>query len=391
MKTLIADDDGIARRILRAALTRWGYEVVEATNGEEALEQLRGPTAPELAVLDWVMPGLSGPEVCRILKSRARKPDPYVILLTAKTHWKDVVAGLESGADDYVTKPYQVEELRARVAVGRRLRSLQEELVHLNEELESRVSDRTERIRRLLDLDQEMFEKLGHDMRTPLTPLKALLPILVEDEPDTARRESLALCLGQVRDLDRLAKRVADLGRLESHRTSMVFGPVRLAAVAEAALSHLESRGVKTNTGDGRTRVVVNVPAEMEVHGDVSWLQRVLEDLLDNALRFSPEDVPASLDAETEGDKVLVAVTDRGCGIDPAHVDRIFDPFFTGDPARSRRCASGIGLSICRRVIERHGGRIWAESDGTGNGTRIRFSLPRAPTTESAGKEQEVR
>ena len=113
---------------------------------------------------------------------------------------------------------------------------------------------------------------------------------------------------------------------------------------------------------------------------------RVFEDLIDNALRFSPEDSEVSVTAEGGGDQVVISVTDRGCGITPDQIGRIFDPFFTGDPARTHRCASGLGLSICRRVVERHGGRIWAESEGLGCGATVRFSLPRSAAAAGGGK-----
>lgn len=385
MKILIADDDTTTRRMLRAVLTRLGYEVVEARNGTEAWEHLTGPSAAPLAVLDWMMPGMSGPEVCRKVKGLRRAPEPYVILLTARTHSKDIVAGLDSGADDYVAKPYQVDELRARVAVGRRMLTLQSELVALNEQLEDRVRDRTDRIRGLLEREQELILKLGHDLRTPLTPLMGLLPILVGDEQDAQRRESLVLCLEQVRDLARLAKQVFDLGRLESPRTSLVFAPVQLRSVTEAALAHL---GIDAGGPESWRRVDVEVPPTLEVSGDVAWLQRVFEDLLDNAMRFSPDDSVAKVSAEDGEQAVVVSVTDQGRGMAPEQLERAFEPFYTGDPARTRRNASGLGLSICRRVIERHGGRIWAESAGLGCGTSVRFTLPRSAPVMRSGRVQ---
>lgn len=375
MKALIADDDSTTRRMLRIVLDRSGYEVVEARNGDEAWEHFSGPAPAPLAIMDWIMPGLSGPDLCRRLKEGGQRPGPYVILLTARTHWKDVVLGLEAGADDYVVKPYQVDELRARVAVGRRIVSLQQELVVLNERLEQRVQERTERIQELLEQDRELILHLGHDLRTPLTPLKALLPVLLADEKDADRRESLGLCMSQVEYLRRLATRVLDLGRLESSRTALDLRPVRLLPLAAAAAELFEARASERMEAR-RTRIELS--PTLEVRGDAVWLERLFQELLDNAFRFSPPGTPITVSAECRGQEVVVSVTDCGRGLDPDRVGRVFDPFYTGDEARTNRNASGLGLAICRRISVRHGGRIWAESAGAGHGTSIRFTLPGA-------------
>lgn len=131
LKILIGEDDAVSRRILHSFLTRWGFDVVAAADGWEAWQAMEGRDAPSLAILDWVMPGLDGLEVCR--RIRARQPTGrlsfvYVILLTSKGNKDDVVRGLDAGADDYVTKPFDREELRARVQVGARMIQLQNNL-----------------------------------------------------------------------------------------------------------------------------------------------------------------------------------------------------------------------------------------------------------------------
>ena len=128
MKVLIAEDDTVSRRLLEATLIRWGYEVVVASDGVEAWEALRSDGAPSLAILDWMMPGLDGLEVCRRIRKMPSSTPPYLILLTAKGGREDLVTGLEAGANDYVTKPFNREELRARVQVGVRMVELQQHL-----------------------------------------------------------------------------------------------------------------------------------------------------------------------------------------------------------------------------------------------------------------------
>jgi sigma-B regulation protein RsbU (phosphoserine phosphatase) len=137
VKVLIAEDDIVSCRLLEATLTKWGYEVVVTCDGLQALAAIQGTDAPPLAILDWMMPELDGIEVCRRARSMHSPTPPYLILLTAKGRREDVITGLEAGANDYVTKPFNREELRARIRVGMRLVELQHSLadrVHALEE-----------------------------------------------------------------------------------------------------------------------------------------------------------------------------------------------------------------------------------------------------------------
>lgn len=140
MRVLIAEDDPISRRLLEATLTRWGYGVVVTADGTEAWEALRRGDAPSLVILDWMMPGMDGPEVCREARAIPRATPPYIILLTAKGRREDIVAGLEAGANDYITKPFDREELRARVAVGVRVLGLQQSLLERVRALEEALA-----------------------------------------------------------------------------------------------------------------------------------------------------------------------------------------------------------------------------------------------------------
>jgi two-component system cell cycle response regulator len=133
---LIAEDDPIFRRILESWFKKWDYRVTAVENGLEAWEVLQKEDAPQLAILDWMMPGMDGIELCRRIRSRNQGPYRYVLLLTAKDDKQDVVAGLEAGADDYLTKPFDVDELRARVRAGKRILDLQAALIHAKDDLQ---------------------------------------------------------------------------------------------------------------------------------------------------------------------------------------------------------------------------------------------------------------
>jgi two-component system, cell cycle response regulator len=137
---LIAEDDAVSRRLLEQAVHSWGYSTICVTDGASALAKLSSPNGPRLAILDWEMPGLSGPQVCRILRARTASPYVYLVLLTARTAREHLVTGLASGADDYVLKPFDPIELQLRVRTGQRIVELQHELLAARQELERRAN-----------------------------------------------------------------------------------------------------------------------------------------------------------------------------------------------------------------------------------------------------------
>lgn len=128
MKVLVAEDDAVSRRILTTSLPKWGYEVLVVTDGDSAWEALQGEDRPRLALLDWMMPGADGAELCRRLRARPGDPYVYVIMLTALSREEDIVRGMEAGADDFVSKPFHASELRVRLRAGERVIDLQRKL-----------------------------------------------------------------------------------------------------------------------------------------------------------------------------------------------------------------------------------------------------------------------
>lgn len=145
MQILVAEDDPVTAKILERLLRDWGYQPELVADGLAALEALSRPNAPKLAILDWMMPGLEGPQICTAVRSRNELDPPYLMILTSKDREEDIVAGLWSGADDYITKPFDYAELRARIQVGERVVKLQQQLNERVEALESALH----RIRRL--------------------------------------------------------------------------------------------------------------------------------------------------------------------------------------------------------------------------------------------------
>jgi len=186
MRILIAEDEAVSRLRLQARLVKWGYEVVVARDGSEAWDLLQAPDAPSLAVIDWMMPGIDGPELCRRIRRQAREPYVYVVLLTGKGRKEDLIEGLEAGADDFVTKPVDAQELEVRIRGGQRIVSLHTEL------LASR---------------QAMWFQATHDALTHAWNRRAALDAL-EREAARTEREGTAFSIA-LADLDHF-KRIND-------------------------------------------------------------------------------------------------------------------------------------------------------------------------------------
>lgn len=140
MKVLIADDSATSRELLRRALSHWGYELVMAEDGRQAWEILAQPDPPPMAILDWVMPHMTGPDVCRKIRETHREPYTYILLLTSKNTKGEIVEGMEAGADDYIVKPFDQHELQVRLRAGKRIIDLQMDLLRAQEELRERAN-----------------------------------------------------------------------------------------------------------------------------------------------------------------------------------------------------------------------------------------------------------
>lgn len=208
MKILIADDEALSRRLLEKTLERAGYDVIAVEDGKQALEHLRQPDGPRLALLDWVMPELDGPAVCRAVRKRTEQTYVYMVLLTSKGSKEETVLGLESGADDYLTKPFNAEELRARLRVGERILLLEDRLVEARENMRFRAT---------------------HDPLTSLLNRGAVLDLLGR-ELNRSHRENKSTAI-LLADLDHF-KRVNDtMGHVVGDEVLMEVANRLLAAV----------------------------------------------------------------------------------------------------------------------------------------------------------------
>ena len=177
MRVLAAEDNPVFQSMLRSMLTRWGYDAVIAGDGSEAWNRLQSDDAPRLAVLDWMMPGMDGVEICRRVRAAAREPYIYILLLTARTDSQDLIEGMDAGADDYLTKPFNAHELRVRLRAGKRILDLQEELLQTREAL--RLQATHDSLTGLLNR-ASIFETLHRDLARAARERQPVAVLLVD-------------------------------------------------------------------------------------------------------------------------------------------------------------------------------------------------------------------
>lgn len=209
MKILIAEDDTTSKTMLEAILRKWGHEVISHATGMDAWEAMQASDAPRLLILDWVMPGMDGLVLCRKLREQTRSDPIYIIMLTAHGERANIVQGLDAGADDYITKPYDSDELRARLNVGLRILDLQSELA------------KRERLQGVL----EMAGGVCHELNQPLQSLLGYADLLMLDmAPDDPRKDML-------KKMQKAVMHVGDLTRkimgITQYRTKDHFGKIR--------------------------------------------------------------------------------------------------------------------------------------------------------------------
>ena len=391
-RILAVDDDPDYLALLGDRLRKRGYDVVRAASGEEALQLLSLQTA-DCILLDRSMAGIGGLETCKRLKAAPGVRDIPLIMLTATDNRDAVIEGLSAGADDYLTKGSGFEVLTARVQAQIRRKQIEDEQRHVRERLlrseveasEARMArDLAEKRAALADQFEQANAELvrtnheletfsysvSHDLRAPLRTINAFVLALVEELGDRVEGRSL----DYIRRVLAASSRMGDLidSLLELARISRVpLGRHRvdLSVLAAAAIDDLAR-------GEPRRDVDIVVQPHLEVDADARLMRILLDNLFDNAWKFTSkcERPKIELGVSRQGDEPVYYVRDNGQGFDMAHADRLFMPFvcIDGNPARR---GIGIGLATVRKIVERHGGRVWAEGEPD-RGARISFTVP---------------
>ncbi|MBN2065926.1 MAG: PAS domain S-box protein [Candidatus Thermoplasmatota archaeon] len=283
-----------------------------------------------------------------------------------------------------VTERKQAEEERRKHA--ERLRSMNEELTKtneeltktqqklhlLNEELEQKVQDRTAEINSLLKRKDEFIIQLGHDLKSPLTPLIGLLPMVMEREDDPQLLELLNVISRNIQYMRDLVVKTLQLERLNSPTTLPNIDMVNLLEIVDDLVQNKQLVFEQKHLA-----VEVKIDKNVVVQADHIQLKELVDNLLTNAVKFTPDGGHIIIHAKNGKKEAVVSVSDTGTGMTKEQINRSFETFYKVDPARHDLESSGLGLPICKRIVEKHGGKLWAESDGLGKGTTFYFTLPK--------------
>jgi two-component system NtrC family sensor kinase len=386
-KILTVDDSLTYLHEVATQLREEGYDVVSARSGEEALELLSVQSV-DCILLDLVMPGLSGQETCRRIKSSAAWRDIPLIMHTALEEPGAMIEGINAGADDYIAKSSDLEVLRARVRAQLRRkqfedenRSIREQL--LQKELEVIAANSARELAETRSVFVEELERknreletfsytVSHDLRAPLRSINSFSQILLEDyseKLDSTGKSHLERVSSSAKRMGELIDDLLELSRVA--RAELSRGRIDLSAIARTILEDF-------SRNEPDRKVEWNVQDDIVLNVDGRLMKVALENLLGNALKFTAKTATARIEFGTEqrDGGTVYFVRDNGAGFDMKYADKLFSPFkrlhgnddFPG---------TGIGLATVHRIVDRHGGRIWADS-AVGEGATFYFTISTA-------------
>jgi signal transduction histidine kinase len=266
------------------------------------------------------------------------------------------------------------EKTRRLEQINKDLTVAREELSVLNKNLEERVRERTKEVEKLLKQKDEFITQLGHDLKNPLGPLINLIPLLEKQENDTAKKEMLTVLHRNADYMKNLVVKTLELAVLNSPNTKFSIEHLKLSQ----EVNHIVENK-KMLFKENKTKISNNIDHSLSVKADRLRFEELLTNIFENSVKYCQEQCRITISAEKTGEYITVAISDNGIGMTNDQIDRIFDEFYKADYARHDIQNTGLGMSICKRIVEKQGGRIWVESQGAGKGTTVFFTLPAAP------------
>jgi len=364
LPTVLNVNDREASRYLVSQMLRTaGFAVVEAADGKTGLERAR--EAPDAIVLDVRLPDLSGYEVCRRIKNDPETAAiPVLLTSAAHTASEHRVEGLEAGADGYLVQPFEASELSATVRALLRVRSAEREAKRMAAELAGAIQIR-----------DDFMSIASHELKTPLTSLQLQLDGLVrnlERAPSPDERAVLIRKLATaIRQTDRLSVLIDDLlavSAITQGRFTIDPVDVDLERVVLDVVTDFQAEAVRANCA-----LTVTTPGPLRARADPHAVSRVVSNLVSNAIKYGCER-PVHVEVSTDGERATISVRDHGIGIAPEDRERIFGRFERAVSV-SNYGGLGLGLFICRQIVEAHGGTIGVEP-GDAIGSRFIVQLP---------------
>jgi signal transduction histidine kinase len=358
--TLLVVDDVVTNiDILLEALGE-DYTVRVATNGADALNSVK-EVRPDLILLDVMMPGMDGFEVCRRLKDDPASHDIPIIFLTALNETTDKVKGFSVGGVDYVTKPFQSKEVRARVDAHLKL---------LRQKCELQQS--CDKLRELEMQRESLVHMIVHDMRSPLFAVHGNLEMAKMEPLSEDAADCIDSAMSGIGILTEMISTLLDVSKMEAGQMKLELSAVDMRDLVRKTIQMVEPLR-------GQRRLTLTASEEMEpIAGDAHLIRRVLQNLIGNALKSTDKDDGViTIRIETAArNKMRVSVEDNGHGIPLEYRERIFDKFYQVAARKRGQANTGLGLTFCKLAVEASGGRIGLESD-VGTGSTFWFELPR--------------
>lgn len=395
MKILIAEDDTPSRTLLERKLRGWDYEVIAAEDGSQAWDAVQKQT-PDIAILDWMMPGLDGVDVCRNIRNAKDLPYTYIIMLTAKEQDQDMLVAFDAGADDYILKPFDKDILRSRIAVGSRVINYDRKLTETNEQLRQ---------------DGYKMEKLAHERSKQLVHAERMATVgLLSAGIAHEINNPTAFISGNIQTLEKFWKDVEPIlqpgsndGKSLSGKIEFILeempnaidgirnGVERISKIVNGLKAFCRKDHGNLTLCDVNTCIEqslelcrnplkyhVTVEKELgenlpQIKADSQQIEQVLVNLFTNAVdAIGEKDGVMTIETKIVDDTVLIMVGDSGPGIQEDKFNDIFQPFFTTKPVGS---GTGLGLSTAIGIIENHQGHLEVTNKPTG-GALFTISLP---------------
>lgn len=362
-KILIVDDVMSNVLLLKVLLTNEKFAIATASNGRQALEQVEKEN-PDLVLLDVMMPDMSGFEVAQHLKSNPNTADIPIIFLTALNSTADIVKGFQVGANDFISKPFNKEELIIRVTHQISLVAAKRLILSKTEELQRTIAGR-----------DKLYSVIAHDLRSPMGPIKMVLNMLILNLPSekigAEMYELLTMANQTTEDVFSLLDNLLKWTKSQIGKLNVVYQDVDLVEVTDGVIEIFSMVASLK-----KIRIHEMKPEKMMVNADIDMLKTVVRNLLSNAIKFSKENSEVLVKMEEVDGMAVVSVQDYGCGISEEgqkkllHTDTHFSTFGTNNEE-----GSGLGLLLCKDFVVKNGGKLWFTSK-EGEGSIFSFSIP---------------
>lgn len=362
-KILIVDDVMSNVLLLKVLLTNEKFAIATASNGRQALEQVEKEN-PDLVLLDVMMPDMSGFEVAQHLKSNPNTADIPIIFLTAQNSTADIVKGFQVGANDFISKPFNKEELIIRVTHQISLVAAKRLILSKTEELQRTIAGR-----------DKLYSVIAHDLRSPMGSIKMVLNMLILNLPSekigAEMYELLTMANQTTEDVFSLLDNLLKWTKSQIGKLNVVYQDVDLVEVTDGVIEIFSMVASLK-----KIRIHEMKPEKMMVNADIDMLKTVVRNLLSNAIKFSKENSEVLVKMEEVDGMAVVSVQDYGCGISEEgqkkllHTDTHFSTFGTNNEE-----GSGLGLLLCKDFVVKNGGKLWFTSK-EGEGSIFSFSIP---------------